>query len=59
MATYYYTAAENVAALPKRSTNFQVRPGSRDKADWQIRRYHFVNDWVPPKLQRIAHRLLG
>ena len=59
MATYYYTAAENVAALPKRSTSFQVRPGSRDKADWQIRRYHFVNDWVPPKLQRIAHRLLG
>ena len=30
-----------------------------DKADWKIRRQHFVNDWVPPKLQRIAHRLIG
>jgi Rps23 Pro-64 3,4-dihydroxylase Tpa1-like proline 4-hydroxylase len=60
IATYYYTSpADGVAHLPKRTTNFQARPGSGDKTDWQIRRYHFVNDWVPPKLQRIAHRLLG
>jgi Rps23 Pro-64 3,4-dihydroxylase Tpa1-like proline 4-hydroxylase len=60
IATYYYSAAEDgVALLPKRTTNFRVRPGSGDKADWQIRRHHFVNDWVPPKLQRLAHRLLG
>ena len=60
IATYYYTAAEDgVALLPKRTTNFQARPGSGDKRDWQVRRFHFVNDWVPPKLQRLAHRLLG
>jgi Rps23 Pro-64 3,4-dihydroxylase Tpa1-like proline 4-hydroxylase len=60
IATYYYTAAEEgVALLPKRTTNFQERPGSSDKRDWQVRRFHFVNDWVPPKLQRLAHRLFG
>jgi len=60
IATYYYTAAEQgIALLPKRTTNFRSRPGSGDPRDWQIRRYHFVNDWIPPKLQRLAHRLLG
>jgi Rps23 Pro-64 3,4-dihydroxylase Tpa1-like proline 4-hydroxylase len=60
IATYYYSAPEEgVAALPRRSTNFQARPESGDKADWKIKRHHFVKDWVPPKLQRIAHRLIG
>lgn len=60
IATYYYSAPEEgVAALPSRTTNFQARPGSADKTDWQIRRHHFVRDWVPPKLQRLAHRLIG
>jgi hypothetical protein len=60
IATYYYSAPEEgLGALPKRTTNFQARPGSTDKSDWQIRRHHFVNDWVPPKLQRLAHRVLG
>jgi len=60
IATYYYTAPEQgIALLPKRTTNFRSRPGSADPRDWQIRRYHFVNDWVPPKLQRLAHRLFG
>jgi Rps23 Pro-64 3,4-dihydroxylase Tpa1-like proline 4-hydroxylase len=60
IATYYYSAPEEgVSALPKRTTNFRARPESGDKSDWQIRRHHFVNDWVPPKLQRLAHRLIG
>ena len=60
IATYYYAAPEEgFAALPKRTTNFQTRPGSGDKPDWRIRRQHFINDWVPPKLQRIAYRLIG
>lgn len=60
MATYYYTAAEELLPLlPKRTTNFRARSGSGDKRDWQVRRHHFVNDWIPPKLQRLAHRLLG
>jgi hypothetical protein len=60
IATYYYCAPEaGLAALPKRTTNFRARPGSGDRSDWQVRRHHFVNDWVPPKLQRFAHKLLG
>lgn len=59
IATYYYTAAEDgISRLPTRTTNFRARRGSGDRPDWQIRRYHFVKDWIPPKLQRLAHRLL-
>ena len=58
IATYYYTAHEDgLTALPKRNTNFRARPGREDKSDWKVRRQHFINDWVPPRLQRIAHRL--
>jgi len=60
VATYYYTAAEEgIALLPKRTTNFRPRPGRGDEPDWQVRRHHFVNDWVPPRLQRLAHRWFG
>lgn len=60
IATYYYSAPEDgIAALPRRTTNFQRRPGAPDKSDWQVKRYHFVRDWVPPKLQRLALRLIG
>lgn len=60
IATYYYTAVEDsIGALPKRTTNFQPRPGSEDRQDWRVRRHHLINDWIPPKMQRIAHRLLG
>jgi Rps23 Pro-64 3,4-dihydroxylase Tpa1-like proline 4-hydroxylase len=60
IATYYYQAPEEgFASLPKRTTNFQPRPHTADRSDWLIRRHHFVNDWVPPKLQRFAHRIFG
>lgn len=60
IATYYYSAPDHgTASLPQRTTNFQRRPGAHDKRDWQVKRYHFVKDWVPPKLQRLALRLLG
>jgi 2OG-Fe(II) oxygenase superfamily len=57
IATYYYTAFENLAGVPKRTTNFQPRPGSVDKPDRQVAFQHFVNDWVPVRLQRYALRL--
>ncbi len=53
MALYYYKATEEgLASLPRRTTNFQARPGSGDKTDWRIRRFHLVNDWVPPIIRR-------
>ena len=57
IATYYYTAFRVEADIPVRSTMFQARPGTDDKPDWKVRYRHFVNDWVPPRLQRIAKRL--
>lgn len=58
MATYYYTAPlDGIASLPKRTTAFQTRPGSTDKADMKIKTEHWIRDWVPPRLQRIASRM--
>jgi Rps23 Pro-64 3,4-dihydroxylase Tpa1-like proline 4-hydroxylase len=56
IATYYYTAFP-AAAEKVRSTNFQVRPNSLDKADRAARVESLIHDWVPPRLQRYAHRL--
>lgn len=58
IATYYYTAFPAASVEPRRSTTFQQRPGSDDKADWRIRYRHFVGDWVPPRLQQLARRLV-
>ena len=39
IATYYYSAPEKgLDALPNRTTNFQARPGTQDRSDWQVRR---------------------
>ena len=58
IATYYYTAlTEGLQAPAERTTNFRKRPGSNDRTDWHVRTAHLIRDWVPPKLQRYAHRL--
>ena len=58
IATYYYTAPLNgVASLPKRTTTFQTRPSSSDKPDRKIQMQHWISDWIPPRLQRVASRL--
>jgi Rps23 Pro-64 3,4-dihydroxylase Tpa1-like proline 4-hydroxylase len=58
IATYYYTArTEGLATIPDRTTAFQSRPESGDKADRRIKVDHFLRDWVPPKLYRYANRL--
>ncbi|HWI85580.1 MAG TPA: 2OG-Fe(II) oxygenase, partial [Sphingomonas sp.] len=58
IATYYYTAFPTAETGPKRSTTFQPRPGSEDKTDWRMHYRHFVADWVPPRLQKFARRLV-
>ncbi len=59
IATYYYTAfTDALTQIPNRTTNFRVRPGSNDRKDHAVRLQHFVNDWVPPRLQRYARRLI-
>jgi Rps23 Pro-64 3,4-dihydroxylase Tpa1-like proline 4-hydroxylase len=59
IATYYYTALPaHMSGIPERDTNFRVRPGSQDRIDWLVRRAHFISDWVPPRLQSAARKLL-
>ena len=58
IATYYYTALPNEAAVPIRTTTFQTRPQSGDRSDWRVGYHHFVDDWVPRRLQRHAKRLV-
>lgn len=59
IATYYYTAFPQAEKpVPTRTTTFQTRPDSGDKTDWAVRYTHFVQDWLPPRLQRYALRIL-
>lgn len=55
IATYYYTAPH--ADRSARTTRFQVRPGSGDRPDRRVALDHFIQDWVPARLQRFARRL--
>jgi Rps23 Pro-64 3,4-dihydroxylase Tpa1-like proline 4-hydroxylase len=57
IATYYYTAFPNQVGVPKRTTNFRPRPATTEKKDRRIAFQHFVNDWVPPRLQKYAMKL--
>ena len=57
IATYYYTAFEGASAVPTRNTNFKSRPDSADMADRSVGFEHFVNDWVPHRLKKLAMRL--
>lgn len=59
IATYYYTALDGAAVgTPERTTTFQTRPATGDRKDWQVKAQHLIGDWVPPRLQRYARRLL-
>lgn len=55
IATYYYTAPRTDG--PARTTRFQVRPGSGDQPDRRVALDHFIQDWVPQRLQRHVRRL--
>jgi Rps23 Pro-64 3,4-dihydroxylase Tpa1-like proline 4-hydroxylase len=58
MALYYYTSPrEGLANVPIRTTQFQARPDSTDKTDWQVKRRHLLDDWLPPGARRLAQRL--
>ena len=58
IAPYYYTAFAAADDAPTRTTVFRQRPGSKDKRDWEVGYLHFVEDWVPPRLQKLARRLV-
>jgi len=57
IATYYYTAFDGLADKPARTTTFQQRPGTGDRSDRAVKIGHFIQDWVPPRLQKYAMKL--
>jgi hypothetical protein len=55
IALYYYTAPEEgLKKITPRTTVFKPRPSSADKRDWGAQFQHFVRDWTPPALLRLA-----
>ena len=55
IATYYYSNPRAEGA--ERTTRFQIRPGSDDRPDREVAFDHWVQDWVPARLQRHVRRL--
>ncbi len=60
IALYYYTATWD-GREKSHTTNFKVRPNSRDKVDWRVRADAFIDDWTPPivarNFRRVRYRL--
>lgn len=52
IATYYYTATAKAVPALERTTEFRARPGTGDKADWQVMLANLKSDWLPPIMQR-------
>lgn len=51
LALYYYTATWSAEKSAK-TTQFKRRPGSLDKRDWAVRRFHLMEEFLPPVLSR-------
>jgi len=51
IALYYYTATWNDDS-PARTTQFRARKGTKDKADWRVRRDELITEYLPPALSR-------
>ncbi|MFS0772095.1 2OG-Fe(II) oxygenase [Sphingomonas sp. 1P08PE] len=51
IALYYYTSTWD-ATKRSHTTQFQVRPGSTDRRDVEVRRRELMEDWVPPAIRR-------
>lgn len=59
IALYYYTASPSIwHELRAHSTDFRVRPGSRDRRDVTVKLDERARDWLPPLAYRGLRRLL-
>jgi hypothetical protein len=57
IALYYYTVPDGgIRSLKSRTTQFQERPGSLDKKDWEVKVQNWISDWVPSRLQSLAFK---
>lgn len=51
IALYYYTATWTDERAGK-TTQFKARPGTKDKADWRVKREELITEYLPPVLAR-------
>lgn len=58
IALYYYTATWDESKRAH-TTQFRVRPGSKDRVDWHVKSREVIKDVVPPILLRTVRRLTG
>ena len=58
IALYYYTSTWSPQTR-EHTTQFKVRKGTQDRADWRVRRNELVADFLPPILGRGLRRLMG
>ena len=56
IALYYYTSTWDEGRVSK-TTQFRPRPGTQDRADWQVRTDEALTEFLPPVLSRPARRL--
>lgn len=57
IALYYYTATWDDAAKSK-TTQFKLRPGSKDAPDWRVRRDELLTEFLPPVVARPVFKAL-
>jgi hypothetical protein len=57
IALYYYTATWTDDSRAK-TTQFRARKGSKDQADWRVRREELLTEYLPPALARPVIRTL-
>lgn len=55
IALYYYTATWDDSSREK-TTQFKARPGTKDLADWKVRRNELIAEFLPPALARPVMR---
>lgn len=57
IALYYYTATWDENSRFK-TTQFKARPGSKDAADWRVRRDELLTEFLPPVMARPVFKAL-
>lgn len=57
IALYYYTATWDETSRSK-TTQFKTRKGTKDAADWRVRRDEMIAEFLPPAMSRPVFRAL-
>lgn len=58
IALYYYTSTWDDSRVSK-TTQFRSRPGTKDEADWRVRRTAMIREFLPPVIARPVLRAIS